>query len=509
MPSERRLHPLSFVFQVGGQLRQFIVPGIVLLVGAGSAGFGFEAWLLALLIPSTLIALVRSLSIRYRFDAGDLVITSGFIFRNERHIPYGRIQNIDAIQNVAHRLLSVVEVRVQTGGGDEPEAALRVLPRGALDEMRERVFAGRHAPAAGGEVAAVASPVPSTGGDARTLLQLRARDLLLAGFIDSRGWIIISAAVGVLWEAGLFDPTLDAIAGRDVDGRGFVRQAFRAIAGGGLPSIDRIALVIGGFILLLLVMRVLSMIWSFVRLYGFRLERRGDDLRAEYGLFTRVMMTVPIHRVQTLTIREGPLHRLFASAMLRVDSAGGDVVGERGTAKRESLAPLVARRALPSLLREVLPDVDLSSVDWQPVDPRGFRRALKVSLIFYALLALPFVVMLKWWTLALLAVFWTWSWLDVTMEIRGLGWALVDGGVLFRSGWIVKAVSVARFSKLQAVTMTESPFDRRHRMASVDVDTAGAGDLDSRVGVPYLARATADDLRGRLTRHAAQTSFRW
>jgi putative membrane protein len=377
MPSERRLHPLSFVFQVGGQLRQFVVPGIVLLVGAGSAGFGFETWLLALLIPSTLIALVRSLSVRYRFDPGELVIASGFIFRNERHVPYARIQNIDAVQNLAHRLFGVVEVRVETGGGDEPEASLRVLPRAALDEMRERVFAGRTASAAGADVAAASSPGPPDQ-DARTLLKLRARDLLLAGFIESRGLIIVSAAVGVLWEAGLFDPTLDAIAGRDVDGRGFIRQAFRAIAGGGMPSLDRVALVIAGFVLLLLLMRVLSMVWSLVRLYGFRLERRGEDLRAEFGLLTRVMTTVPIRRVQTLTIREGPLHRLFASAMVRVDTAGGETVGQRGAAKRESLAPLVAQSALPSLLREVLPDVDLSAIAWQPVDWRGVRPPHRV-----------------------------------------------------------------------------------------------------------------------------------
>jgi len=505
MPSERRLHPLSFAFQVGGQLKQLVVPALVLLVGAGSAGYPWDAWLVILLLPSALIALVRCLSVRYRLDESEMVITSGFLFRNERHVPYARIQNIDAVQNVAHRLLGVVEVRVETGGGDEPEASLRVLPRAALDEMRERVFAGRDA--------SVRAPddrtVPAPEAVARTLLRLRARDLLLAGFIDSRGLIIIGAGFGLLLEAGLFDPALDAIAGENVDGRGFVRQAIRAFAGGGFPSLDRIALAIGGLVLLLLLMRVLSMMWSLVRLHGFHLERRGDDLRAEFGLLTRVMMTIPIRRVQTLTIREGPLHRLFGTAMVRVDSAGSDAPGKRGAAKRESLAPLVARPALSRLLHDVLPEVDLSTVAWQPVDRRGFRRALTVSLIFYALLTVPFVLMLKWWTAALLVALWMWSWLDVTMTIRSLGWALVDRAVLFKSGWIVREVSVARFSKLQAVMLLESPFDRRHRMASVDVDTAGAVDLGHRLGVPYLARDVADGLRQQLTRHAARTSFRW
>ena len=82
---------------------------------------------------------------------GELVITSGLIFRNERHVPYGRIQNIDAVQNLLHRLLRVVEVRVETGGGDEPEARMRVLPLAALEEMRERVV--RRADRTGGGLA--------------------------------------------------------------------------------------------------------------------------------------------------------------------------------------------------------------------------------------------------------------------------------------------------------------------------------------------------------------------
>ena len=35
MPSERRLHPLSFVFHVGGQLKQLVVPALVPVGAAG------------------------------------------------------------------------------------------------------------------------------------------------------------------------------------------------------------------------------------------------------------------------------------------------------------------------------------------------------------------------------------------------------------------------------------------------------------------------------------------
>jgi putative membrane protein len=128
MPSDLRLHPASIFLGLGSQLRQFAVPAIAVLLTARSAGLDWQAWTLRLVIPYSLVAILRYFSFRYRYDDNEMVIRAGFIFRNERHVPYARIQNLDAVQNVLHRLLGVVEVRIQTGGGDEPEAKLSVLP---------------------------------------------------------------------------------------------------------------------------------------------------------------------------------------------------------------------------------------------------------------------------------------------------------------------------------------------------------------------------------------------
>jgi putative membrane protein len=501
MPFERRLHPLSFVFHVGGQIQQLVVPGLVLLVGAGSAGLDWQFWIMFLIIPSALFALLNCLSFRYRFDATELVITRGFIFRKERHVPYGRVQNIDARQNIAHRLFRVVEVRIETGGGEEPEAAMRVLPLPALDELREKVFAGRAAaPADAGE--ALVSP------EAQTLLELRARDLLLAGFIDSRGLVIVGAAFGLLWELGLFDRTMDMMFGENASGRGLVRQVMRALFAGGTWPIRSLVQMVAVFMAVLVGIRILSMIWSLIRLYGFRLERTGDDLRARFGLFTRVMSTIPLHRIQTLTIREGPFHRLSKTVSVRVDSAGSDA-GAGAAVKRESLAPIVSRAQLPHLLRAVLPEIDLRDVAWRPVHPRAFRRVIKASVVVYAVLSLPLVFMLKWWALALVVPLAFFAYTDARLHVRHLGWAVGDRAVLFRSGWLIREQSIARFTKIQSVTLRESPFDRRNQMASVRVDTAGAADATHRVAIPYLGRDTAEAVYDQLSDEAARTSFRW
>ena len=96
-----------------------------------------------------------------------------------------------------------------------------------------------------------------------------------------------------------------------------------------------------------------------------------------------------------------------------MESAGSD--GGAAGATRESLAPIVNRADLTNLLAEVLPGVDIEGVAWTPVDPRGFRRALKSSLVFATFLTAPFIVMLKWCPVAWMALLFVWAWSHVRL----------------------------------------------------------------------------------------------
>ena len=117
------------------------------------------------------------------------------------------------------------------------------------------------------------------------------------------------------------------------------------------------------------------MIWAFVRLYDFRLTRVGEDLRSEYGLFTKVAATVPIRRVQTITFSAGPLHRWLDRATVRVATAGGGGKGNSQSAAqgREWLAPLIRREALPHLLQQVVPGFDLDRRQLATAPPPRLR----------------------------------------------------------------------------------------------------------------------------------------
>lgn len=510
-PSDRQLHPLSILFNLFAEVRRFALPGIFFLFTAatqGWAGWGWELWTLPLMIPYALVATVRYLSFRYRYEAHEIVIRSGLVFRNERHIPYSRIQNLDAVQNVFHRLLNVVEVRLETGGGEEPEARMSVLPVADFEEMRRRVFEGSPAAAAEGSEKPAAESSPAPG---RSLLSLSPRELVLCGIIQNRGALVIGAAFGLLWEMEMFDRFAKGTFGKEAPTRNGVRTLLRSLWGdwglGDLP-LSGIGLTLAGIAGLLLLLKLVSMAWTLIRLHGFRLTLAGEDLRTEYGLLTRVVTTIPLRRLQTLTIHESPLHRLFGRASVRVDTAGADSEEGKKT-QREWLAPIIGRGGLPDLVRAVLPGLDLAAAEWHAAPPRAFRRELKGWVLLAFFLSLPLAILLKGWALVPLAAFLALAVVAARKTVAHLGWAVTDSAVLFRSGWLWRKVSVAPFAKIQAVAVHESPFDRRAAMARVKVDTAGAGDASHGVDIPYLPRETALGLRDLLAAQAAQTAFRW
>ena len=506
MPSDaaaRRLHPWSVLFLLAGQVRQFAVPVVIALVlGSRSREAAWEIYALPILIPYALYIVVRYLTFTYTFGDGELVIRSGLFFKNERHVPYSRIQNVDAVQNAMHRLLGVVDVRVDTGSRAEPDATLSVVSWPAYEEMRRRVLDERSV----GRATDVAE-----GTADHTILALRPRDLAVLGLIENRAAVLVGGVIGVLLETGMLERAVSRV-GIDVAGKGFLRRLFISIfRDGTLPFSDilRAGAAIVGF---LIALRILSVIWPMVRLYGFRLTLVGADLRTEYGLLTRVSATVPLHRIQTFTVHRGLIHRWFDRASVRAETAGGQGAGQKAgqsSRGRESLAPIVKEPELPALLRIVAPDLNLGDPVWHGPAPGALGRELRARLVLALIGALLSAFLLGWWAVAVLAFFSAWGWIGARIYIAHLGWAVIDGAVLFRTGWIWRHLTVARFTKVQAVSMTQSPFDRRHRMASVRVDTAGAGDGSHRVDIPYLPVEKAAELFGELGTAAARTAFRW
>jgi len=514
MPSEpaaglrpQRLHPVSLLFSIGKAARSLLVPGMVVLVM--SRGGVYQAWWMLLFLPAVAGYLSRYLTFRYWLGPEEMVIREGLLTRNERHIPYARIQNIDLVQNPLHRAFGVAAVRLETASGGKPEAVIRVLSMPAVNEMRSRVFAGRDAGAT-----VKAEPEEATAGQAETdataprrLLELPLSEIVLFGLISNRGFVVVAALMGLLSQTGFWETEVDEWAPALVER---AQESSLSLVQDRALQIGLLVLV--GLLALVVLMRVLSVTWAIYKLYGFRLTRRGDDLRAEYGLWTRVSTTVPRRRIQLLSTRASRLHRLFGRVAVYAETAGGGGAeeGESGRGRdKQWMAPLIRESEVGALIRELMPDLDLDGAEWQPLEPRAWRRLFKRGLLVLLLVTAGSSGLIQWWSLLLLLVGLPLVALHARRWVASAAWLATPQAVLFRSGWWGRRMSVVPIGKIQALALTESPFDRHNAMASVSVDTAGAGRIGHRVSIPFLAAATARRLSGTLYDQSSRTAFRW
>lgn len=488
MPSDRvedrprRLHPASLAFTLGALLRQLVFPALVVIVA--SRGDGWQRWLLVPFVFLLGIELVKCLTLSYRFTADELVIRSGLLSRTERHIPFERVQNIELVANALHRMVGVVEVRLQTGSGAKVEAHLRVISTAAAEELKSAIGAAR------GD--ARSKPEPSA-----VLLRMPLSEVALHGLLTSRGLVALAAILGVVSE---YDFAWESYVAP------YITSALEGKAGLGdelAGSTRAVVIWVAVFVPAVIFLRLASTVWAVVRLYGFTLERAGDGLHSHYGLLTRVSATIPRARVQVLSVQEGTLHRWLRRASVRVDTAA-QFKHESRLAGLQWIAPIVRTSALLPLVREVQPDADIDPPEWWGVHPRAFTRLvrLRLVLVFAATLGvgvkLGAVVVVP---ALLVGAFAVWQARRLT---RRLGVALTDTSIVTRTGAFTHRRFLARYSRIQSVSCTRSPFDRRWGMASISVDTAGVS-LEHRIVIRYLPVDRAMQIYERLCNEAARS----
>ncbi|NIM63565.1 MAG: PH domain-containing protein, partial [Acidobacteria bacterium] len=269
-----------------------------------------------------------------------------------------------------------------------------------------------------------------------------------------------------------------------------------------------IALVLAAIVF----MKLLSMIWALFRFHGFTLDRGKRNLRARYGLFTRYTAAIPTHRIQLLSVRTTPMFRWWKRSGVLAETAGGGA-GNEDEQQREThrlwLAPIIDADAVDEFMQAILRDVDLSGARWNPLPPRAKRRIRNRGFFVASLVAIGTVYFIQWWAFAVLAVLFGWAMLHAALWWKHAAWAIAPTAMAFRSGWWTRRFSIVRFAKIQTVSVSRSPFDRRHKMARLAIDTAGAGKAGHRVDIPFLPHEVAVGLHERLAAEAAKLSFRW
>jgi len=384
---------------------------------------------------------VRHRRYEYELTPNTLDIRSGVLSRREREIPYERVQNVDVAQNVVQRSLSIAAVRIETAGGSGSEAHLRYVGRAKADRLQNEISRRKRSAADEDE--------PERGSH---LFTLSDREHLVLG--------VVSADLRLL---GLLTVALSVFAPR--------------LARGVAPRYDLVTLfgpavavaAIAGF-------WVLSGLLQVFRYYGFTLTRREDELRYERGLLQRYTGTIPLPKVQAVTLRENVLARAVGYGSLVIQTAGRATSGDGDTV--ESAVPIAKRDRALALAREVEPFGDV------PLE-RPPRRARTRYAVRYALALLALVAVLRavhaatgavpLWYLPLAGL----AAVPVAAHLAWThkGYHVDDEYVVTRNGFWRRRTMVVPADRVQTVFSSQTVFQRRRNLGTVTVDTAGGGGL--------------------------------
>ena len=438
---------------------------LAVFVGGGIASFVNLLLLGSFFAMAVGRTLLHFLTLRYRLHEGKLEIQTGLIGRRFRVIDPARIQNVEIVQNVFHKVAGLVELRIETAGEAGAEGLLSALSVKDANLLRERLH--------GASLGAGAPGVAPTGEVApagEEILGITLPELVGYGVSAGRVGAVVLAA-GVAFEVlGQLSPQTMA-------------QGVSAMRPGAALGLGLVALA-GGY--------AFSVAGTLLRHYNFRLYRSPRGLRFESGLLTRRGVERPLGKVQLVRVEEPWMRRLMGYGTVVVETAASGAPGD--SPAPEGLLPMVPTEEHAAIAAVILPSLDIDpwAAPLLPPAPRALVRALVGGALRWAFVAAVLAAWLGPLALSVVGVGALLGWLDW----RKQGWRVTPGFVVSRTGFLTRRTWIVPRAKIQSVHLYSDPLLRRNGLARVMVWVAGAS-----VGLPALREADAsaifEDLKRR------------
>ena len=432
----QRLHPLSPLLHSAKSL--VVIVAALSWSTLSRIGLGWFALLVAvLMLGAVVLSVVSWYYTGYHIVGRELRIHEGLLWRRTRAIPLERLQAVEVVRPLLAQLTGLAELRLEVVGGGKTEAPLAYVSLADAVTLRGRLLSlAGHAPQPPVGVApdtqAMAVPPPARG---RPLHTVTNRDLLISQLLTPQAFFLPFGVAFVLSQF-LYEGSFSFIA---------VASTITATAG----------------VLLQPVRRVLDD-WDF------RLARDDNAVRAHNGLLETRAQTVPLDRVQAVTVTWPLLWRMKGWLRLRMDVAGYAAGPEQdGRNRADRLLPVGDLDTGRMIVWEVLPGVDFARLTLTPPPTRA-------------------------------------RWLNPLVQPL-LGAALSPAVFAVRSGLLTRQLVTVPYARIQSVRVVQGPVQRRLGLATVHADTAGgsgaaAHNRDLAEAWAMAAELTARARAARITR---------
>ncbi len=467
----KKLHPASIaVRSLSRSLNTgflFFVIGVIASPGGTSTNLFIIG---GMVLVGIAVGVVYELAYYKRFQYGitddSFDVISGVVSSRNREVPLRRIQNVDVRQTVIHRAFGIAAVHIETAGGGQTEVTLRYVDENEAKRLTRVLRQGSSERSVTDEDGVTATG--ETDDDETLLFELQRNELVILSIFTIDPGASILGGIALSFASG-FDPTTlvpTELVGQELPGTGLAAIAW-------------------AIVLFLLAAWVLSALLTFTRYYGFRLTQIGDELHYERGLLQRYSGSIPLDKVQTLTITESVPFRWFGYGSLAVETAGY-APGQSDSRGAESAIPLAKRERVFSLAQSIEP-FETPTLEQPPL--RAFERyAVRYIVVISVLLALGYAlatmtnIVRDWHVIAALLIAVPPA---AYLKWKNRGYDAADDYFFARTGFWRRSTKVVPYYRVQAVLYYQTIFQRRRRLASVTADTASSASFFGRAATAH------------------------
>jgi len=473
LSTPQRQSKLAVIFLAISIVRRlgFVQAGLLLLLFF-RAGAALSVGAIALVVAGVLgtLGYLAWRNFTFQVTGGELVIERGVFSTRRLSIPAERIQSLSIEQELLHRAFGTVKITVDTAGSEGAEFELSAIERPIAEQLQHTVLAERSAAEAAASPSA--SPTTATTRPDTVVFTHPPKRLAMAALT---AWPVAALVLGpiaiIINQFGDVSETV-------------VDTATRSFQWWWIPAGVGIAIVLG---------MLFNLVGTLVQDHQLTLRHDGRTLRRTSGLLSLTSRASAIDRVQVVTATQSPLQHRVGLTHVKLATVGSDDLAFIGC----DTGQLTEIRRLTELES---PTPGPAHAPTRRLHPAKIWLTFRNALLAAAALGTLVWLIAGWWAL-LVVVVPVMAGAAEWRRVRCFRWRL-DHRLVTVDHFVDRVTNEALIHKANAVTVSQSLFERRRGLASVQLTTA-AGSVSVGMLPVDEARAVRD-----VVLHAAETDTR-
>ncbi|MGB3467189.1 MAG: PH domain-containing protein [Cyclobacteriaceae bacterium] len=456
------------------------IPIIISLI-IGLRKIEFASWMVyigAIVIAAIYIffSIYSYLRFYYHIKDGEIIIKKGVFTRTTINLPFEKIQTIDFKQNLIQQIFGVVEFAIDSAGSSKKEVSLSAISSAHAEKLREYILSEKkniaHEETASGEDTVERETIPP-----KLILRLTIPELLKVGITQNH---IKSLGLIFVFFFGLLDQVRKLTEEADI-GEDQLEETVNTYY-------EETMLMWIWLIMLVFVMVVpifVSLFTTVFRYFDMQLLLGSDGIKLKSGLLNKKQRSTTLNKVQTISWGWNPLQKLLGLFTIKLYPATASAIKQKSIL----IIPGSREAQVDSLLDALHFTENSQDLKTHRMSSVYYVRWSVIVGVIPAIIIGSVLAYFHGWY-ALTTLLWPlFIFTESYVEYRK--WRLYTNPhiIKLRYGLFGIHHKIIYWHKIQAITVSQSPYQYRKELATVTCYQAG-----HQINIPYISLELAKQI---------------